>query len=194
MILVIDNYDSFVYNLVQIIGGFGEKIKVYRNDEISLSEIRIMQPNGIIISPGPCGPKEAGISKSVIEEFAGIIPIFGVCLGLQCIGEVFGGTIKRAKLPKHGKLSNIKHLNRYVFEGVSNPLTVVRYHSLVIDESCCPESLIPTAYSEEHEIMGIRHSIYDVEGVQFHPESVFTMEGGKILGNYVRHIHKLTEE
>lgn len=188
MILMIDNYDSFVYNLVQLFGSFNEIVKVYRNDEITLRDIQRMKPEGIVISPGPCSPLEAGISNRVIEEFAPSIPIMGVCLGHQCIGDVFGAEIRCALIPKHGKLSKVSHEDKYLFEGVENPLTVVRYHSLVIDDGSLPDCLIPTAFSETNEIMGVRHAEYDVEGVQFHPESVFTNQGRKIAANFIKRV------
>lgn len=185
MILMIDNYDSFVYNLVQYIGAFDKEVVVYRNDEITISDIQKMRPDGIVISPGPCSPNEAGISNDVIARFAPIVPILGVCLGHQCIGAVFGAAIKHAIIPKHGKLSQINHVNKFLFTGIENPIKVVRYHSLVIDEKNLPKCLIPTAYSEDNEIMGVRHAVYDVEGIQFHPESIFTNQGKKIIKNFI---------
>lgn len=193
MILVIDNYDSFVYNLVQIIGDLGHEVKVARNDEITIEEIDALCPDGIIISPGPCSPKEAGISKETIEKFGPHIPIFGVCLGHQCIGEVYGGIIKRAFIPMHGKLSIINHIGKHAFNGIANPMEVVRYHSLIIEETSLPECLIPTAFSKSGEIMGIKHKLFDVEGVQFHPESAFTYDGKKILENFIGRVGKQAE-
>ncbi|MHB8062818.1 MAG: anthranilate synthase component II [Ruminiclostridium sp.] len=188
MILMLDNYDSFVYNLVQLMGSFNETVKVYRNDEISVRDIRRMSPQGIVLSPGPCSPSEAGVSNEIIAEFAPSIPILGVCLGHQCIGAVFGAKIKRAIVPKHGKLSQIRHVNKYLFEGIKDPLTVVRYHSLIIEADTLPSCLVPTAFSETNEIMGVKHVNYDVEGIQFHPESVFTMQGRELVGNFISRI------
>lgn len=188
MILMIDNYDSFVYNLVQYIGAFNEEIRVFRNDEITLGDIHYLHPGGIVISPGPCSPDEAGISNQTIAAFASSIPILGVCLGHQCIGAVFGASIKRAAVPKHGKLSQIRHSNKFLFEGIENPTTVVRYHSLVIDHDSMPNCLIPTAFSEDNEIMGVKHAVYDVEGVQFHPESIFTLQGRILLQNFINRV------
>jgi len=188
MILVIDNYDSFVYNLVQFLGAFNEIIGVYRNDEIKIRDIRKMRPDGIVISPGPCSPNEAGISNRVISEFAPNIPILGVCLGHQCIGAVFGANIKRAVVPKHGKLSQVRHIKKHLFEGINDPMIVVRYHSLVIDDNDLPDCLIPTAFSETNEIMAVRHTTYDVEGVQFHPESVFTLQGRDLIRNFINRV------
>uniref|UniRef100_A0A832GPP4 Aminodeoxychorismate/anthranilate synthase component II n=1 Tax=Caldimicrobium thiodismutans TaxID=1653476 RepID=A0A832GPP4_9BACT len=178
-ILVIDNYDSFTYNLVQLVGVMVEKlwrgeIYVYRNDEITIEEVRVLRPSHIIISPGPCTPKEAGISVALILEMAGKVPILGVCLGHQCIAQAFGGKIIRAKRLMHGKVSQIYHDGQGVFKGLPNPFEAMRYHSLAADPETLPSELVITARSEDGEIMGIRHKSYPLEGVQFHPESIGT--------------------
>ena len=185
MIFVIDNYDSFVYNLVQYLGALGARACVRRNDETSLAEIEALEPEGLLISPGPCSPLEAGISVDVIRYFAGRIPILGVCLGHQAIGHAFGAVIRRAISPMHGKLSAIEHDGRGVFKGVDNPLNVVRYHSLVIDQQSLPNDLTVTAVAPDGEIMGVRHRTRFVEGVQFHPESIFTDGGQRLLHNFL---------
>jgi anthranilate synthase/aminodeoxychorismate synthase-like glutamine amidotransferase len=185
MIFVIDNYDSFVYNLVQYLGALGARACVRRNDQMSLAEIEALEPEGILISPGPCSPLEAGISVDVIRYFAGRIPILGVCLGHQAIGHAFGGVIRRAISPMHGKLSAIEHDGRGVFKGLDNPLNVVRYHSLVIDQQSLPNDLTVTAVAPDGEIMGVRHRTWLVEGVQFHPESIFTDGGQRLLHNFL---------
>lgn len=186
MILIIDNYDSFTYNLVQYIGELGYESQVYRNDKITVDEIREIQPDKIIISPGPCTPKEAGISVDVVRELGMGVPIFGVCLGHQCIGEVFGGTISRAPVLMHGKTSVIEHYGQSVFAGVSNPFEATRYHSLVIKPDTCPECLEVTARSRDDEqIMGVKHKEYPIWGVQFHPESILTSAGKTILQNFL---------
>lgn len=190
MIIMIDNYDSFVYNLVQIIGDLGHEINVFRNDEVTINEIEEMNPDGLVISPGPCSPKEAGISKKAIEVFGSRIPVFGVCLGHQCIGAVYGGTIIRADIPMHGKISRIRHIGKFSFQGIEDPVEVVRYHSLIIDKNSLPECLLPTAFSDKGEIMGVKHKVFDVEGVQFHPESVFTGQGKAIIHNFIKRVQK----
>ncbi len=183
---MIDNYDSFTYNLVQYLQMLSADVAVRRNDEISLEDIRRAKPDAIVISPGPCTPKEAGISVDVIREFYREIPILGVCLGHQSIGYAFGAKIVRAKRLMHGKTSQITHTGEGIFEGLKNPFTAVRYHSLVIDRSTLPKVLKITAWSEDDEIMGIQHVEYPLFGVQFHPESVLSEEGMKLLENFLR--------
>ncbi len=185
MILMIDNYDSFTYNLVQYFGEMGASLKVIRNDKISLREIAGMKPDGIVISPGPGFPKDAGISNSVIKEFAGKIPLLGVCLGHQCIGEVFGGRVIKATRPMHGKTSKIHHDGKGIFRGLPNPFEAIRYHSLVVERKSLPECLEITAQTKEKEIMGLKHGKYPVWGVQFHPESILTSGGKKMLKNFM---------
>ncbi|MBI2852556.1 MAG: aminodeoxychorismate/anthranilate synthase component II [Chloroflexi bacterium] len=194
MILVIDNYDSFVYNLVQRIGELGWESVVFRNDEITLTDIEQEQPSHIIISPGPCSPLEAGISNDVIRYFAGRVPILGVCLGHQCIGHVFGGQVVRASLPTHGKSSLIYHDGKTVFEGLPNPLEGGRYHSLVLGKETLPPVLELSAWTADGVIMGVRHQKYVVEGVQFHPESVMTESGYDILRNFLRTTESVRKE
>lgn len=186
MILVIDNYDSFTYNLVQYLGELGQEIIVKRNDEISLEQISELSPDHILLSPGPCTPNEAGITLDVIEHFKGKIPIFGVCLGHQAIGQAFGGNVIRAERLMHGKTSPIHHENQSVFEGLPVPFTATRYHSLLVERSSLPDCLEITAETAEGEIMGLRHKEYDVEGVQFHPESIITDYGHQILRNFLQ--------
>ena len=186
MILVIDNYDSFAYNLVQYLGELGWEPVVYRNDGVTLEQIETIAPTHIIISPGPCTPLEAGISNEVVRYFRGKIPILGVCLGHQCIGYAYGGVIKRAAVPVHGKTSLIFHDGETVFEGLPSPLVGGRYHSLVIDEEALPASLEVSARTEAGEIMGVRDRKDIVEGVQFHPESILTDKGHNILANFLR--------
>ncbi len=186
MILLIDNYDSFTYNLVQYLGELGQEPVVYRNDAITLDEIAELKPSHIIISPGPCTPLEAGISNDVIRRFRGIIPILGVCLGHQCIGYVYGGVVTRAKLPMHGKESLIYHDGRTVFEGIPSPLPGGRYHSLVIDPATLPPTLEVSARTEDGIIMAVRDRRGMVEGIQFHPESIMTRDGQAILENFLR--------
>jgi len=183
---MIDNYDSFTYNLVQYLQMLSADVAVRRNNEISLEDIRRAKPDAIVISPGPCTPKEAGISVDVIREFYREIPILGVCLGHQSIGYAFGARIVRAKRLMHGKTSQITHTGEGIFEGLKNPFTAVRYHSLVIDKSTLPEVLKITAWSEDDEIMGVQHVEYPLFGVQFHPESVLSEEGMKLLENFLR--------
>lgn len=186
MILVIDNYDSFTYNLVQYLGELGQEIVVKRNDEIGLEQISELGPDHILLSPGPCTPNEAGITLAVIEHFKGKIPIFGVCLGHQAIGQAFGGNVIRAERLMHGKTSPIHHQNQSVFEGLPAPFTATRYHSLLVERSSLPDCLEITAETAEGEIMGLRHKEYDVEGVQFHPESIITDYGHQILRNFLQ--------
>lgn len=186
MILVIDNYDSFTYNLVQYLGELGEEVKVYRNDEIDIAGIEALAPDHILISPGPCTPNEAGISLDVISHFKGVIPIFGVCLGHQAIGQAFGGNVIRAERLMHGKTSAIQHTGGSVFEGLPVPFTATRYHSLIVEKGTLPDELEITAWTEEGEIMGLRHKQYPIEGVQFHPESIITDHGHQMLGNFLK--------
>ncbi|AET58326.1 aminodeoxychorismate/anthranilate synthase component II [Paenibacillus terrae] len=186
MILVIDNYDSFTYNLVQYLGELGEEVTVRRNDEIDLKGIEELAPEHILISPGPCTPNEAGISLDVISHFKGLIPIFGVCLGHQAIGQAFGGNVIRAERLMHGKTSPILHHNTSVFEGLPSPFTATRYHSLLVERESLPECLEITAETAEGEIMGLRHKEFAVEGVQFHPESIITNHGHQLLRNFLK--------
>ena len=191
MLLMIDNYDSFTYNIVQYLGELGEEVEVYRNDEISIDEISQKDPARIVISPGPCTPNEAGISMDVIRRFSGQIPILGVCLGHQSIGQVFGGDIVKAKQVKHGKTSAIHHDSKGVFAGLESPFTATRYHSLVIDPKTVPDVLEVTAWTVDEkgkvdEIMGVRHLDMMLEGVQFHPESILTEHGHDLLANFLQ--------
>ena len=193
MIIVIDNYDSFTYNLVQYLGELGhtfpvaKNIEVYRNDQITLEEIKAKQPDGIVISPGPGTPNDAGISLSVIEKLGPTLPILGVCLGHQSIGQAYGAEVVPAQKLMHGKTSLVKHKNTGIFSGLSNPLTATRYHSLVIDPATCPDALEVTAWVEDGTIMGIRHREYPhIQGVQFHPESVLTESGKDLLRNFLQ--------
>jgi len=186
MLLMIDNYDSFTYNLVQYFGELGAKVKVYRNDEITLEQIAALQPERLVISPGPCSPAEAGISVAAIKEFAGKLPILGVCLGHQSIGAAFGGKVVHAQRPMHGKTSPVRHRNSGVFAGLPDPLCCTRYHSLAIERASLPDCLEVTAWTEDGEIMGVRHREFDVKGVQFHPESILTERGHDLLRNFLR--------
>ncbi|MEW6088606.1 MAG: aminodeoxychorismate/anthranilate synthase component II [bacterium] len=187
MLLMIDNYDSFTYNLVQYLGELGEDVKVFRNDKITTPEIESLKPDRIVISPGPCTPKEAGISNDVIKTFAGRIPILGVCLGHQCIGYCFGGQVVLAERLMHGKTSLIHHDGKTIFEGLENPFTATRYHSLIVKRETLPGHFEISAWTKEGEIMGIRHKeIPYLEGVQFHPESILTTEGKKLLKNFIK--------
>jgi anthranilate synthase component 2 len=186
MLLMIDNYDSFTYNLVQYLGELGEEVVVRRNDEVSLEEVAAMKPDRIVVSPGPCTPNEAGISVPVIERFAGKIPLLGVCLGHQSIGQAFGGRIVHAKELMHGKTSAIKHTGDGVFRALPSPLQATRYHSLVIERETLPDCLEVTAWSDDGEIMGVRHKSLAVEGVQFHPESILTEHGHELLRNFLQ--------
>ncbi len=185
MLLMIDNYDSFTYNLVQYFGELGEDIRVFRNDKISIAEIETLRPERIVISPGPCSPEEAGISVAAIRHFAGRIPILGVCLGHQSIGAAFGGNVIRSAYLMHGKTSPIHHDGRELFKGLPNPFEATRYHSLIVERSTLPASLEMTAWVEEGEIMGLRHRELPVWGVQFHPESILTVGGMDILRNFL---------
>ncbi|NQX49586.1 aminodeoxychorismate/anthranilate synthase component II [Paenibacillus tritici] len=186
MILVIDNYDSFTYNLVQYLGELGEEVKVARNDEITIQEIEQLAPDHILISPGPCTPNEAGISLALLQHFKGIIPIFGVCLGHQAIGQAFGGNVIRAERLMHGKTSPIHHNGTSVFEGLESPFTATRYHSLIVERESLPDCLEITAETAEGEIMALRHKEYPIEGVQFHPESIITDHGHTMLRNFLK--------
>ena len=185
MVLLIDNYDSFTYNLVQRLGELGATLEVYRNDKVTVAEIERRRPSHIIISPGPCTPNEAGVSNEVIRHFAGKVPILGVCLGHQCIGQVFGATVTRARRLMHGKTSLIEHDGRTIFRNLPNPFTATRYHSLCVVESTVPPEFEITARAEKDEVMGIRHRQWAIEGVQFHPESFLTAEGPKLLHNFL---------
>jgi anthranilate synthase component II len=186
MLLMIDNYDSFTYNLVQYFGELGEDVRVFRNDEIDLDAITALKPDHIVISPGPCTPTEAGISVPVIKAFAGKVPILGVCLGHQSIGQAFGGKIVRAQQLMHGKTSMIHHKDSGVFAGLPNPLRATRYHSLVIERDSLPDCLEITAWTDDGEIMGVRHKTLPIEGVQFHPESILTEYGHEMLANFLK--------
>lgn len=185
-LLMLDNYDSFTYNLVQYFQELGEDVRVFRNDEITVDAIYQMHPSKIVISPGPCTPNEAGISVPVIQEFSGKIPLLGVCLGHQSIGQAFGGRIVRASQVMHGKTSMIHHDGRGVFQNIANPFEATRYHSLVIEKESLPKVLEITAWTEDGTIMGVRHKTLAVEGIQFHPESILTQEGKNILANFLR--------
>lgn len=185
MLLMIDNYDSFTYNLVQYLGELGEDVVVRRNDEITVSEIEKLAPQRIVISPGPCTPSEAGVSVATIEKFAGKIPLLGVCLGHQSIGQAFGGKIVHAKTLMHGKTSQITHTDTGVFAGLPSPYRATRYHSLVIERESCPDCLEITAWTNDGEIMGVRHKTLPIEGVQFHPESIMTEHGHALLKNFL---------
>ena len=186
MILMIDNYDSFTFNLVQYLGEIGEDIKVYRNDKISLEEVIQMSPDHIVISPGPCTPNEAGVSLELIGKLGGKIPILGVCLGHQAIGQAYGGNVIRAQNLMHGKTSVIHHDGKTIFEGIESPFTATRYHSLIVERDSLPECLEISAWTEQGEIMGLRHKEHVVEGVQFHPESILTEHGKKLLKNFLQ--------
>jgi para-aminobenzoate synthetase component 2 len=185
MILLIDNYDSFTYNLYHYLGELGAEVRVFRNDEISVEEIESLAPEKIVISPGPCTPKEAGISCDVIRHFGAKTPILGVCLGHQSIGAAFGGQIVRAPTLMHGKLSEIFHDSKTIFQSLKNPFAAMRYHSLVIDPATCPAELNVSARTADGVIMGVRHATYPIEGVQFHPESILTEEGKRLLHNFL---------
>jgi anthranilate synthase component II len=185
MLLMIDNYDSFTYNLVQYFGELGEDVRVYRRDALTVDAIAAMRPARIVISPGPCSPNEAGISVEIIQRLTGTIPILGVCLGHQCIGAALGGRVVRADRIMHGKTSPIRHDGRTVFAGLSNPFDATRYHSLLIERATIPDSLEISAWTDEGEIMGVRHRQHLLEGVQFHPESILTLEGKRLLKNFL---------
>jgi anthranilate synthase/aminodeoxychorismate synthase-like glutamine amidotransferase len=186
LILVIDNYDSFTYNLVQYLGELGAKLEVYRNDKITLDGIRNRKPSGILISPGPGEPRNAGISEDVIRTFGSSTPILGVCLGHQAIGEVFGGRVVVAKNLMHGKTSKIYHDGKGLFKGIKNPFDATRYHSLIVERATFPKELEITAETKDKEVMGLVHRRYPIYGVQFHPESILTSEGKKLLGNFIK--------
>ncbi|MCC2958399.1 aminodeoxychorismate/anthranilate synthase component II [Massilia sp. IC2-477] len=185
MLLMIDNYDSFTYNIVQYFGELGEDVRTVRNDEITLKDIEAMAPERICISPGPKAPKDAGLSLDILREFKGKLPILGVCLGHQAIGEAFGGNVIRAKQVMHGKTSLIAHTGEGVFKGLPSPFTVIRYHSLAIERASLPDCLEVTAWTDDGEIMGVRHKEYDIEGVQFHPESILSEHGHALLKNFL---------
>ncbi len=187
MIYMIDNYDSFTYNLVQYLGELGEELVVKRNDETSISEIGSLQPKFLMISPGPCSPNEAGISLEAIEAFAGKIPVFGVCLGHQSIAQVFGGDVVQAERLMHGKTSEIFHDGKTIFKGLPNPFPATRYHSLIVKKETLPDCLEVSAWTAEGEIMAIRHKELPLEGVQFHPESIMTTAGKELLQNFIQH-------
>ena len=190
MVFVLDNYDSFTYNLVQYIGELGAKVEVRRNDEVTIKEIDAMQPERIVVSPGPCTPQEAGISIELIRHFAGKVPLLGVCLGHQAIGAAFGGQVVRAKNLMHGKTSQVEHDGKTIFRGLSSPMTATRYHSLIVAEDGLPSDLEVSAWTFDKDgtrvIMGLRHRKFPVEGVQFHPESVLTDEGKKLVKNFLK--------
>ena len=191
MLLMIDNYDSFTYNVVQYLAELGADVQVHRNDEITIEEIEALKPERLVVSPGPCTPNEAGISMAAIRHFAGKLPILGICLGHQAIGQVFGGDVIRAGQVMHGKVSDVYHKDQGVFRGLSNPLQATRYHSLVIDQSTLPDCLEVTAWTRNtdgsvEEIMGVRHKTLQIEGVQFHPESIMTEQGHELLRNFLK--------
>ena len=189
MVFVLDNYDSFTYNLVQYLGELGATVEVRRNDEVTLDEVEALHPERIVLSPGPCTPQDAGISIEVIREFADTTPILGVCLGHQAIGAAFGGDVIRAKHLMHGKTSRVEHDGKTIFQGLSSPMTATRYHSLIVSEERLPKDLEITAWTSDGEggrvIMGLRHRNYPVEGVQFHPESILTSEGKRLISNFL---------
>ena len=185
MLLMIDNYDSFTYNLVQYLGELGEDVRVYRNDAVTLEEIAALKPARIVVSPGPCTPNEAGVSVPLIQRFSGQIPILGVCLGHQSIGQAFGGRIIHARTLMHGKTSMIHHAGKGVFRGLPDPFEATRYHSLVIERETIPDCLEITGWTDDGEIMGVRHRTLAVEGVQFHPESILTQHGHELLKNFL---------
>ena len=191
MLLMIDNYDSFTWNLVQYFAELGAEVKVVRNDEYTVPELLAMQPARVVISPGPCTPNEAGVSLAAIQAFAGLVPILGVCLGHQSIGQVFGGEVVRAAQPMHGKTSPVYHHDQGVFSGLNNPLTATRYHSLVVAPESLPDELVMTAWTQTEQgeleaIMGIQHRTLNIEGVQFHPESILTEQGHALLANFLK--------
>ncbi|WP_280149066.1 aminodeoxychorismate/anthranilate synthase component II [Bacillus safensis] len=194
MILMIDNYDSFTYNLVQYLGELGEELIVKRNDQVTIQEIEELKPDFLMISPGPCSPDEAGISMEAIKHFAGSIPIFGVCLGHQSIAQVFGGDVVRAERLMHGKTSEIKHDGKGVFTGLQNPLVATRYHSLIVKNETLPECFDATANTKEGELMAIRHKELPIESVQFHPESIMTSFGKEMLKNFIETYRKKGHE
>ena len=189
MVFVLDNYDSFTYNLVQYLGELGAEVEVRRNDQVNVDEVEALRPERIVVSPGPCTPSDAGISVELIRRFAGKVPVLGVCLGHQALGEAFGGKIVRAKNLMHGKTSPVEHDGRTIFEGLTSPMTATRYHSLIVSEDGLPPELEVSARTVERDgtsvIMGLRHRKFPVEGVQFHPESVLTEEGKKLVANFL---------
>jgi anthranilate synthase/aminodeoxychorismate synthase-like glutamine amidotransferase len=189
MVFVLDNYDSFTYNLVQYLGELGQRVEVRRNDQVSVAEVEEMQPDRIVVSPGPCTPQDAGISIELIRRFTGKAPILGVCLGHQALGAAFGGTVVRAKNLMHGKTSQVEHDGKTIFRGLESPMTATRYHSLIVSEESLPGDLETSAYTTERDgtrvIMGLRHRKFPVEGVQFHPESVLTDQGRKLIANFL---------
>ncbi|GHT90870.1 glutamine amidotransferase [Betaproteobacteria bacterium] len=186
MLLMIDNYDSFTYNIAQYLGELGQEVRVYRNDAITLDEIDAQKPDYLLVGPGPCAPAQAGVSLAVIQTFAGKIPLLGVCLGHQAIGEAFGGKVVHAQRLMHGKVSPVRHDNTGVFRGLPDPLACTRYHSLAIERSSLPDCLEVNAWTEDGEIMGVRHKTLAVEGVQFHPESVLSERGHDLLANFLK--------
>lgn len=188
MILMIDNYDSFTFNIVQYLGQMGEDVQVYRNDKITLDGIRKLNPRAIFLSPGPCTPREAGITVDVAREFHATVPLMGICLGHQSIGFAFGAEIVRAERIMHGKVSPVEHDGKTIFSGLPNPFTAGRYHSLLVRPESLPDCLEVSAWTAEGEIMGMRHKVYPVEGIQFHPESVLTPQGKRILRNFLKNI------
>lgn len=199
MILMIDNYDSFTWNLVQYLGELGQDVRVVHNDEVGLEDIERLAPRAIVVSPGPCTPNEAGISLAAITHFAGRLPILGVCLGHQCIGQAFGGRVVRARQVMHGRTSRIHHTGAGVFRGLANPFTATRYHSLVVERATLPDCLEPTAWTLDSggspdEIMGLRHREFPIEGVQFHPESILTEHGHALLANFLGVRHPVVTE
>ncbi len=190
MLLMIDNYDSFTYNIVQYFAELGQEVVVRRNDDITLAEIEALQPEYLVIGPGPCSPKEAGISVAAMQYFAGKLPIMGICLGHQTIGEAFGGKIIRAQTLMHGKVSPVYHHHRGMFKNLPNPVTCTRYHSLVIERASLPDCLEITAWTDDDEIMGVRHKTLPIEGVQFHPEALLTEHGHDMLNNFLVEFQK----
>lgn len=186
MLVIIDNYDSFTYNLVQYFGELKVEIKVFRNDQVTLEQLQKLQPDYLVISPGPCTPKESGISPAVVRYFSGKVPLLGVCLGHQCIGEVFGGKVIRAPYPVHGKLSTIHHHGQGIFQGIPEPFKAVRYHSLVVEDQTFPAELEVTATTEDGLVMGLKHREHPTYGLQFHPESIFTTVGKNLLANFLQ--------
>ena len=185
MVFVLDNYDSFTYNLVQYLGEFGAKVEVRRNDQVTVDEVEALKPERILISPGPCTPQEAGISIALIRRMAGKAPILGVCLGHQAIGAAFGGNVVRARALMHGKTSEVEHDGRTIFRGLNSPMTATRYHSLIVAEKGLPTDLEISAHGDNRVIMGLRHKKFQIEGVQFHPESVLTTEGKQLVRNFL---------
>ncbi|WP_261845194.1 anthranilate synthase component II [Aliamphritea ceti] len=191
MLLLIDNYDSFTHNVAQYFGELGADVQVHRNDEISIAEIEALQPEQLVISPGPCTPNEAGVSVAAMDYFAGKLPVFGICLGMQSMGQAFGGNVVRARQVMHGKVSKVYHNDCGVFEGLANPVRVTRYHSLVVEKDSLPDCLEMTAWTQlddgsVDEVMGLRHRTLDIEGVQFHPESILTEQGHDLMANFLK--------